>query len=389
MDQGSFMSISEPKGSLASKESEAEQVQRRFSLPPALNWWWWVWAVASALIVAVVVIATLWQFERPIYLLILGTAIAAALSTVVNWVARLIPRMLAIVLVYVLLIGLLVLLGWIIIPPLASQAQQAVTQIPQFLNQSQQWFNRFDSLTGGSLSGSVISQLSNFGSTIVSLPVAIFSSLADIVVVFFISLYGLIAAPSLRDFIRSLFPGERGGIVISKLGKMVDSMGGYVRGTVLDGVIMGLISYFGLLIIGVPFPLVLGLFAGIMELVPFLGPLISGAAMIGIALTQSITTALIVLAFTLILHQFEGNILMPNIMRSQTDVSPLLVVIALVAGNTLGGLLGALSAIPLAAALKVFVTDVVAPAVRRRSQAHRIREAREEGELIDMEVQEG
>ncbi|MEJ2708040.1 MAG: AI-2E family transporter [Anaerolineales bacterium] len=382
------MNLSRPTGNSVSEESNLEQTQRRFALPPALNWWWWVWAVAAALIVAVAVIAALWQFERPIYLMILGTAIAAALSTVVNWIERLMPRMLAIVLVYILLIALIGLLGWVIIPPLASQAQQAVTQIPQFLNQSQRWFNRFDSLTGGSLSGSVISQLSNFGSTIVSLPVAIFSSLADIVVVFFISLYGLVATPSLKNFIASLFPGERGEIVISKLGKMVDSMGGYVRGTVLDGVIMGFISYIGLLIIGVPFPLVLGLFAGVMELVPFLGPLISGAAMIGVALTQSVTTALIVFVFTVALHQFEGNILMPNIMRSQTDVSPLLVVIALVAGNTLGGLLGALSAIPLVAALKVFVTDVVAPAVRRRSQAKVLQESQEESRLIDTQVRE-
>jgi predicted PurR-regulated permease PerM len=382
------MNLSRPTGNSVSEESNLEQTQRRFALPPALNWWWWVWAVAAALIVAVAVIAALWQFERPIYLMILGTAIAAALSTVVNWIERLMPRMLAIVLVYILLIALIGLLGWVIIPPLASQAQQAVTQIPQFLNQSQRWFNRFDSLTGGSLSGSVISQLSNFGSTIVSLPVAIFSSLADIVVVFFISLYGLVATPSLKNFIASLFPGERGEIVISKLGKMVDSMGGYVRGTVLDGVIMGFISYIGLLIIGVPFPLVLGLFAGVMELVPFLGPLISGAAMIGVALTQSVTTALIVFVFTVALHQFEGNILMPNIMRSQTDVSPLLVVIALVAGNTLGGLLGALSAIPLVAALKVFVTDVVAPAVRRRSQAKVLQESQEESRLIDTQARE-
>jgi predicted PurR-regulated permease PerM len=382
------MNLSRPTGNSVSEESNLEQTQRRFALPPALNWWWWVWAVAAALIVAVAVIAALWQFERPIYLMILGTAIAAALSTVVNWIERLMPRMLAIVLVYILLIALIGLLGWVIIPPLASQAQQAVTQIPQFLNQSQRWFNRFDSLTGGSLSGSVISQLSNFGSTIVSLPVAIFSSLADIVVVFFISLYGLVATPSLKNFIASLFPGERGEIVISKLGKMVDSMGGYVRGTVLDGVIMGFISYIGLLIIGVPFPLVLGLFAGVMELVPFLGPLISGAAMIGVALTQSVTIALIVFVFTVALHQFEGNILMPNIMRSQTDVSPLLVVIALVAGNTLGGLLGALSAIPLVAALKVFVTDVVAPAIRRMSQAKVIQEEQEESRLIDAQARE-
>ena len=112
--------------------------------------------------------------------------------------------------------------------------------------------------------------------------------------------------------------------------------------------------------------------------------------MVGIALTQSITTALIVLAFTIALQQFEGHILMPNIMRSQTDVSPLLVVIALLAGNTLGGLLGALSAIPLAAALKVFVTDVVAPSVRQRSQANGVQETGDkEGAFIEMEIQEG
>jgi predicted PurR-regulated permease PerM len=106
-----------------------------------------------------------------------------------------------------------------------------------------------------------------------------------------------------------------------------------------------------------------------MEFIPYVGPFISGALMVGIALSQSLTLALIVLAFAIVLQEIEGHLIIPMVMRSQTDIPPLLAVIALFAGATIGGLVGALTAIPLAVALRVLVRRVVAPAVRRQTGA--------------------
>ncbi len=92
--------------------------------------------------------------------------------------------------------------------------------------------------------------------------------------------------------------------------------------------------------------------------------------MVGIALLQSPTKAFIALAYAIVLHQVESNILVPNVMRTQTGISPLLVLLALTAGLTIGGIFGALVAIPLTAALRVLFIEQVFPSVRRRTGAN-------------------
>jgi predicted PurR-regulated permease PerM len=91
--------------------------------------------------------------------------------------------------------------------------------------------------------------------------------------------------------------------------------------------------------------------------------------LVGIALLQSPTKAIIALGYAIILHQVESNILVPNIMRTQTEISPLLVLLALTGGLAIGGIFGALVAIPLTAALRVIFVEQVFPAIRRRTGA--------------------
>jgi predicted PurR-regulated permease PerM len=150
---------------------------------------------------------------------------------------------------------------------------------------------------------------------------------------------------------------------------MVWEMGGYLRGAFLDGVIVGLTTYVGLLVIGVDFPLILGLIAGLLEIVPAVGPIMAAVPILLVSLLQSPTTALISLIFMLAVHQFEGNIVFPNVMRSQTSISPLLVLVGLLSGFAAGGTLGALTAIPLVAVGRVFLLQVIAPAIRRETGA--------------------
>jgi predicted PurR-regulated permease PerM len=119
------------------------------------------------------------------------------------------------------------------------------------------------------------------------------------------------------------------------------------------------------LLIGFDYPLVGGLITMVGELLPVVGPIAAAVPIVALALVQSPTTALAVLVLYVVLQRVEGQLLTPNIMNSQTHISQVLALLALFAGGALGGILGALVAIPLAAALRVFVLRVVAPAVRR------------------------
>jgi predicted PurR-regulated permease PerM len=202
-----------------------------------------------------------------------------------------------------------------------------------------------------------------------SVPFAIVSSVAEVVLVIAMSLYWLIAKPSMRDFVLSLLPEALRDEADDTLHAIGTTIGGYVRAQLIAGFVIGSLTYVGLTIIGVDYALVLAVVAGLGEVVPIVGPILSAIPAIAVALLTSPTQAIIVAAFYLILQQIESNVLQPNLVRNQADIPPLLVVFSLFVGGTVGGVLGALVAVPLSGAIKVIVVRVVAPAVRRWSGA--------------------
>jgi predicted PurR-regulated permease PerM len=314
-------------------------------------------------------LATIWFLARPLAIIAMGIVVAMTFSPVEGFLGKWLPRTIAIILAYALFVLVLVGIGLIIFPPLIMQAQQASTRIPDLVAGAQAWLQQFNFIDTGSLINGITSQLGNLTSILVSLPFAIVSSLAEIVLLLVISIYWLIELPRIKRFILSLFKEEDRQKVGQVLAEMGNSMGGFLRAAVINGFAVGLMTYIGMLVIGVDFPLVLGILAGVMEIVPVLGPTIAGTIIALLALLQSPTTALIVLVFEIVMQQVENNLLVPNIMQSQTEISPLLTILALFVGGSIGGVLGALVAIPLAAALNVFVSDAVAPWVRERTGA--------------------
>jgi predicted PurR-regulated permease PerM len=175
----------------------------------------------------------------------------------------------------------------------------------------------------------------------------------------------------MESFILSLFPEARREHIHHGLVEMAQAMGGYFRGAAINGIIIGLISFVGFLLIGIDFALAFGVMAGLLELVPIAGPIIATLIISGLTLLQSPGQALAVLIFMIVLQQIENNVLVPQVMRSQTDISRLLSILAVFAGGAIGGLLGALIAIPITAALRVLVLLVIAPAIRRQTGAEK------------------
>jgi predicted PurR-regulated permease PerM len=320
---------------------------------------------ALALAVAFKLLDLAWLIARPLALLLVAIVLAEALAPLVSRLSRRLPRPLAIGLVYLALVLISAVIGWIMIPGLIGQGQEVAANAPDILQSARRWIDRFGPVGSGQITDFLTSRAGHFSDQLVAIPLTIASSAFEIFAVIFLSVYWLIEAPDLRRFALSLCPErhqEKMGEVLSEMGR---SMGGYIRGTVLNGLIIGGLAYVGYLIIGLRYPLVLALVAGTMELVPVLGPIIAAIPTVLIALTDSPTKALIVLAFWVALQQAEGHLVTPNVMRSQTDVPQLLVLFALLAGGALGGILGALVAIPVSGALRVLVLRVLAPALRR------------------------
>jgi putative heme transporter len=318
--------------------------------------------------VAAILLVLLWFLAYQLALIVLGVAIAAALSPLVSFLQRKMPRFLAVLLVYLLILLIFAGILVIIVPPLVDQGSEIARQAPdwfdQLENRVEEW-GLIDEIPR--LIEFLFEEIERIASAIVGVPVGIARGAFDIFIILVISIYSLLEGPSIKGFIRSLFPEDKADEVVEVIEKMLQAMGGFVQTVAINAIVIGLLTYLGLLIIGVNFPLVLGLFAGMMEVIPYLGPIIAAIPIVIVALFDSPTTALIAFAFLVILQQFESYVLLPYVMRTQTKVSPLAVVLALIVGGALGGLIGILVALPLISAARVFTIEVVAPAIRSRT----------------------
>jgi predicted PurR-regulated permease PerM len=343
--------------------------RRKPDSTPHYSWLWVVTAGGGALALGIGLLAALWFLQRPLAILFISLTLAAALAPVVEWIERWLPRTLAVVVTYLIVALFLCLLGLIVIPPLVDQAGLMTQRIPELAREAEQWLQqRFKSLQLSGLN-QLLSPLAALGSRLLSLPLQISSSILDVLLVVFASLYALIAAPHTHRLVLSLVPQAEEERVNDILGRVVHNIGGYVRGATMTGVIIGSLGYIGLLVIGVDFPLVLAIIAGLLEFIPFIGPLIAGTVVVTVALLQSPTKALITLAFAFALQQLEGSLIHPNIMGSQTRISPLTTLFAIFTGFEVGGVLGALISVPIAAGLRVLVLELLVPAVRRQTGA--------------------
>lgn len=329
------------------------------------HWLWSIALLALLLAAAFKLFDFAWLIARPLALLILAIVLAEALAPIVDWLARRLPRPLVIGLVYLGLFLIIGLIGWIVVPGLVDQAQEIGANAPMMIEEARRWIDRVGVVGSGQIQNFLAARVGQLSGQLVSLPFTIFTSAFDIVAVLFLSVYWLIEAPTIERFALSLCPEphrEGVGAVLREMGR---SMGGYIRGTILNGLIIGGLAYIGYLVIGLRYSLILALLAGMLEIVPILGPIIAAIPTVLIALTDSLTKGLIVLAFMIVLHQVEGHIVTPNVMRSQTDVPQLLVLLALLIGGSIGGILGILVAIPLSGALRVLVLHALAPAIRQ------------------------
>ena len=319
---------------------------------------------AAALVLGLGLLFSVRLVARPLAYLVLAIAIAEALAPLVDRLAHRLPRSLAIAVVYLVLLALFGIIGWLTVPTIIAQGQELVARTPELIARVEQWIERGERVTGGQLAA-VLAVPSGLGPFLVSLPLRIFAAIVNVLLVVFLSIYWLVGSPALARFALSLLPEHRHAAATGVFHEMGQAMGGYVRGVAINAVVMGALAWVGFTLLGVDYALVLGMITMLGEPVPIIGPLVAGIPVIAIAFLQSPTTALVALGFYVVLQQVESQLLAPNIMRRQTDVPQTLVIFAVVAGGAIGGLLGVLVAIPLAAALRVLVMRVVVPVVRR------------------------
>jgi predicted PurR-regulated permease PerM len=302
-------------------------------------------------------------------LLLIGVAlfVAIGLEPAVSVLARhKVPRWAAVT--TVLVVGLAVVGGFLAaaIPPLAHQATQFVTQAPamatrlqnhnSLLGQLNERFHlqqRLQQALSGDAS-SVVNGLLGAGQVV-------FSALASTLIVVVLIVYFVVDLPRIRATLYRLVPHSRRPRAILLGDEIFAKVGGYVLGNLLISLIAGALTFTFLVIVGVPYALLLSIFVAILDLVPVIGSTIAGVAVCLVALTVSLPVCLATVGFFVVYRLAEDYLLVPRIIGRAVKVPALVTVVAVLVGGALLGIVGALVAIPAAAALLLLAQEMLFP----------------------------
>jgi predicted PurR-regulated permease PerM len=343
----------------------------------------------SILAWAAVIIVIGWllgHVSKAILILVLSAIIAFALTPLVSLFSRWMPRSLAVALAYLLGFAVVFgLLGLVVITA-ASQITALVGHLPDYGNRADQLqpqLLRVLSPLGISAAqidqarGSAIGYLQGFGTSAASdalgVVQTVLGTVIDAVLVLILSVYITANGPRIRRWLSDQAPrGQRRRVHLG-VAIVNQVVGGYVRGTLTLATLVGVLVGAGMGVLQVRYAVLLGVLAFFMEFIPIIGVLISGAVCVVIALFQSWLLALIVLAYFVVVHVIEGDVLGPRIMGSAVGIHPAVALIALVAGTELFGIWGALFGAPIAGLIQATIT-----AAWREVREARVQEVAEE-----------
>jgi predicted PurR-regulated permease PerM len=295
--------------------------------------------------------------------LLISVIIASAIDPVADFLQRRkMPRVLSVLLIFVTFLGLLSLFGFLLAPSVTAEFNEL---------KNADIYNTFTSKIGvyrETLSHSAIGRAidntfkdiaNNFGGTLFATTKGVFTGIISTMTILVISFYLTAEENGMKNFIRHLTPYKHQAYVMRLVNKIQLKMGAWVLGQfILSAVIFGLV-YIGLTVLHVKYALILALIAGIMEVIPIIGPFISGTIAAFFAFLQSPALAAAVIVMWVIAQQLESNIIVPIVMSKSVGLNPVIVILGVLVGGTLGGVVGALVAIPLMGGLSVFVSDVM------------------------------
>jgi predicted PurR-regulated permease PerM len=284
---------------------------------------------------------------------------------VVELEKRRIPRGFAILLVYIAIIGSIVLLSLIIAPVISEEADTFKREAPDQLAQLQaQWRTSPNPILNGpgeELLGRAIDAIADppepGQDTAMNVLISIGGAIVGIMTALVVAFYYLMEKALLRRLILQQLRAENRTRVARVWDDVEAQVGRWLRGQLTLCLIIGTTSTIGYGLMGVRFWPLLGLVAGITEAIPIVGPWLGGIPAVIIALTQSWEKALMVAIFVICLQLLENTVLVPRVMRGAVGLTPLTVFVAILVGTQFMNVVGAILAIPLAAAVQVIVTD--------------------------------
>ena len=348
---------------------------------------WTTSQVVFATIFVVCVFLTFWllySLRVVLFIFFVAIVLGTAIRPAVEWLHRRgISRAVGVIIIYVLIAALLSGILALVLPVIAEQTTQITQNLPQYytnfrealINSSYRLLqniglrvpSQFSLLTNRNAANTeeMLTQVSQTLLYTNLMVKGILSTLAIFLLAYYWTQEG---TPAIQGLLR-LFPAQRRKNAKEFLQLAETKLGGYIRGQGILCISIGLAAFIAYLLIGLPYTLVLAVFAGVMEMVPIFGPVLGAIPALSVALSIDPAKAIWVVVATVLIQMLENVFLVPRIMKSSTGVNPIIVLLSLIAFSSVFGFAGALLALPLAALIQLFVSRVVLLAAESASQA--------------------
>jgi len=305
-------------------------------------------------------IAFFWQIRDILVMIFISFVLMHAINPLVTRLQKIkIPRVLAIIIAYILVVSVLSFFIASIIPILIEQTVGLINSLPE-ITKNIKIFGQNSFFTENNIDlTSQFKVLESIPTNIVSIAFSIGSNIFSALMIFVITFYLLLEKKNFPKYGDNFF-GEKGRIKFLKImNNLETSLGSWVSAELLLMTIIGLLSYFGYLALGLKYAVPLAIIAGLLEAVPNIGPIIATILAGLIGLTVSPLIALFTVIFGILVQQLENNFIVPKIMKKTVGLNPIITIILITAGGKLAGIGGALLAIPLFLTVQAIIKGLV------------------------------
>jgi predicted PurR-regulated permease PerM len=337
----------------------------------------WAFGLAAGALSAYFLVRVIAHAGSVLTLVLLAAFLAVSLNPIVTALThqRRVPmrRGTAVLVVGLLVLGLVAGFLAVIVPPVANEVTQLVRAIPHVLQEIQNkstFLGRIEAkyhvvskvqaaLSSRGVGTSAVTGILGAGKYVLSW-------LTSTLAVVSLTIYFLAGLPGIVSVAYRTVPASRRDRVRSLGDEILSQVGRYMLGSVLNASIAGFATWIWTMSWGIQYPAALGLMVALMDMIPVIGSTIGGAIVTLVALTVSTPVAIATLAFYIGFRLTEDYLLLPKVMRHAVDVPPIVTVVAVLVGGSLLGIIGALVAIPTAAALKLITVEVLIPRLERR-----------------------
>ncbi len=326
---------------------------------------------SSTILRTIFILLLLWFLFliRDILILVfLALIIVSAIDPIVDWCQKKrVPRSLAVLVIYILAISIVGTAISFLVAPIASEIRGLGENFPNLVEKFSGYFRGVQDYATShnfqqqisNFSGNITDSFSQVGTNIFSGTVSFIGGIFSFLVVLSVAFYMSVEEKGVKKFFASIAPAEHGEYVAGLVDRIQFKMGRWLLGQMALMVIIFAIDYIGLLVIGAPYALVLAIMAGLLEIIPYVGPIVSAIVAASVSFLHGPVTGILVLALFAVAQQLEGYVIAPLVMKKAVGLNPVVVILSLLIGAKLGGVMGVIIAVPVATMVSEVAGDLV------------------------------